>query len=132
MNDPLANLDQMFRGLVDVAKVMAAYQRALIAEGFRPEEALRLTVAYRERFAWMRRLEPGDEVDVIDAFGRTLRMRALGPVRAGGDFAVVPITTPERWAGAPPADPSWPESTPWPAEDVYPAGKAPESPEGRV
>lgn len=57
-NDPLANMDQLLRAVVDIAKVMRVYYVALIEEGFSNEEALRVTMAYQRTILTPRQEDP--------------------------------------------------------------------------
>lgn len=45
--DWMAQMDQLFRGLADVAKSMRAYYTALVEEGFTEEQALAIVVAWQ-------------------------------------------------------------------------------------
>lgn len=59
----------------------------------------------------------GQAIAVLDAFGRTLRRIATGPVDPGYDFAVVWACREEEWTTAL-AEGRDPDVTPWPIEDV--------------
>jgi len=59
----------------------------------------------------------GQPIEVRDAYGRTLRRVATGPVDPGYDFAVVWAAREEEWEAAQ-AEGRDPEATPWPIEDV--------------
>jgi len=59
----------------------------------------------------------GQPIEVRDAFGRTLRRIATGPVDPGYDFAVVWACREEEWQAAQ-AEGRIPDATPWPIEDV--------------
>jgi hypothetical protein len=61
--------------------------------------------------------ERGQQIEVRDAFGNTLRRVATGPVDPGYDFAVVWACREEEWTAAE-GEGREPESTPWPIEDV--------------
>jgi len=61
----------------------------------------------------------GQEIEVRDAFGQTLRRRALTGVEPGDTFPVVWAAREEEWVAAR-AEGREPEATPWPAEDVRP------------
>lgn len=65
------------------------------------------------------RTTTGQPIDVRDAFGRTLRRIAVGPVDPGRDFAVVWACREDEWAVAL-AEGREPDATPWPIEDVTP------------
>jgi hypothetical protein len=45
--DLVAAIDQLLRGLADVAKIVRVYHLALIEQGFTQAEALQLTMAYQ-------------------------------------------------------------------------------------
>lgn len=59
----------------------------------------------------------GQPIEVQDAFGRTLRRIATGPVDPGYEFAVVWACREEEWETAQ-AEGREPDATPWPVEDV--------------
>jgi hypothetical protein len=59
----------------------------------------------------------GQPIEVRDAFDRTLRRIATGPVDPGYDFAVVWACRAEEWEAAHAAGRE-PAATPWPVEDV--------------
>ncbi len=65
----------------------------------------------------MLKTNAGQHIDVRDAFGRTLRRVAVGPVDPGYDFAVVWACREEEWEAAQ-AEQREPDATPWPIEDV--------------
>lgn len=62
-------------------------------------------------------LKAGDHIMVRDGAGVELPKRAIGPVTAGGSFAVVWACREEEWQAAQSAARE-PEGIPWPAEDV--------------
>jgi hypothetical protein len=45
--DILAGMDQLLRGLVDVARIVRAYYTALVEQGFTESEAMILTCQYQ-------------------------------------------------------------------------------------
>lgn len=45
--DPLAMMEQLLRGLVDVAKVTRTYYESLLDSGFGEQEAMQLTIAFQ-------------------------------------------------------------------------------------
>jgi hypothetical protein len=59
-------------------------------------------------------IEFGTDVEVIDAFGERVRMKALGPPGPGRDFTVVMVCTEDEWLAGVGEE----ESIPWPAEYV--------------
>jgi hypothetical protein len=65
----------------------------------------------------MDRIERGDWLKAEAADGEPRELRALGPVIAGGDFAVVWACSPDEWDAAQAAARE-PQGIPWPAEDV--------------
>lgn len=65
----------------------------------------------------MRTVEAGQVIEVRDAYGNTLRRRAIGPVESGHDFPVVWAAREEEWEAAQ-AEGRTAEAIPWPAEDV--------------
>jgi len=46
--DPLANLDQLLRGLGDLAQVISTYYGELVTRGFTTDQALAMTMAYQQ------------------------------------------------------------------------------------
>ena len=66
-------------------------------------------------------IERGAVVVADSADGELRRLRALGGVMAGGDFAVVWACSEREWDAAI-AEGREPEGIPWPAEDVRLAG----------
>jgi hypothetical protein len=62
-------------------------------------------------------IQRGDWLQAAGADGVLRELRALGPVIAGGDFAVVWACSPSEWDLAQ-AEGREPEGIPWPAEDV--------------
>lgn len=69
------------------------------------------------------RINPGDRVFVRTANGETLERRALTGVVMGHDFQVIWVARPEEVEAAQ-MEGREPEGTPWPVEDVEPAGEA--------
>lgn len=45
--DPIAQLDQTLRTLIDLAKMIHGYHCGLVAAGFTEDQALALTIAYQ-------------------------------------------------------------------------------------
>jgi len=45
--DPLANLDQLIRGLADIAKVISAFVKEMEDAGFSRDEAIRFGLAFQ-------------------------------------------------------------------------------------
>lgn len=64
-------------------------------------------------------VEPGAVVTVRTAFGNEVRKRATTGVVMGADFLVVRVCSEEEWELAQ-AENRAPNTTPWPAEDVWP------------
>lgn len=58
--DPIAALDQLRRGMQDVASIVHAYFRELVVAGFREDQALVLAVAYRTAVVQLSKGEPSD------------------------------------------------------------------------
>ncbi len=48
--DPIANFDQVLRGLADLAKLIRVYYEGLCEQGFTESQALALTIAYQRGF----------------------------------------------------------------------------------
>ena len=68
-------------------------------------------------------IEHGDQVLAASADGVERRLRALGSVIAGGDFAVVWVCSEDEWTAAQ-AEGREPQGIPWPADDVKVAERA--------
>jgi hypothetical protein len=68
-------------------------------------------------------IEHGDQVLAASADGVERRLRALGGVIAGGDFAVVWVCSEDEWTAAQ-AEGREPQGIPWPADDVKVAERA--------
>lgn len=64
-------------------------------------------------------VEPGSVVVVRTAFGNEVRKRAATGVVMGADFLVVRVCSEDEW-GLAQAEGREPNTTPWPAEDVWP------------
>lgn len=62
-------------------------------------------------------IQRGDWLQAQAADGRSRDLRALGPIIAGGDFAVVWACSTAEWDAAE-GEGREPEGIPWPAEDV--------------
>lgn len=63
------------------------------------------------------KIEAGQRVRVMTAFGRTVEKRAVTGVIAGEAFRVVRVCSDDEWLAAT-AEGREPASSPWPAEDV--------------
>jgi hypothetical protein len=67
-------------------------------------------------------IEHGDQVMAASADGVERRLKALGGVIAGGDFAVVWVCSEDEWATAK-AEGREPQGIPWPADSVKVANR---------
>lgn len=70
------------------------------------------------------RIESGDRVKTVDAFGETKTRRAISGVEIDGhDFPVVWVCSEDEWLAAQ-KESREPEGIPWPAEDVSVAAQS--------
>lgn len=69
-------------------------------------------------------VQRGDQITAVDANGDTRELRALGPLTAGGDFAVVWACSVTEWDTAE-AEGREAEGIPWPAEDIQVVDREP-------
>ena len=67
----------------------------------------------------METIQPGVQIEVTDALGRTLLKRALSEIEDDGQFAVVWACSEDEWVAASSEgrEPR-PDPFPWPVEDV--------------
>jgi hypothetical protein len=72
----------------------------------------------------MDQVQRGDWLMAEAADGVSRELRALGPIIAGGDFAVVWGCSPAEWDAAI-SERREPDGIPWPAEDVKVAERVP-------